>query len=192
MEVSDSAFLGAIDLELSPQFNALIGGRGTGKTSLLEYIRYAMQDQAPYLDDPKLHDEIAQKRGRIISDTLPSKHGTVTVHWIKNRVRHLVRFGGSAKSPTLQIGTDEPQDVSAEELRTILPLQAYSQKQLSTVGTRTQELQRLIEQPLQERLSEQTEQISEKRRRAEQLYDQVVELKADVHPGPAHTKPLVP
>ncbi len=177
VEVTDSGFLGPIDLALNPQFNALIGGRGTGKTSILEYIRYAMQDQPRDLDDPKLHDEIAQKRDRIILETLLSKNGTVTVHWIKNRVRHLVRLGGSAKSPTLQIGTDEPQDVSAEELRAILPLQAYSQKQLSTVGTRTQELQRLIKQPLQERLSAQAEQISEKRRRAEQLYDQVVELK---------------
>ncbi|MFH1109772.1 MAG: AAA family ATPase [Planctomycetota bacterium] len=178
IEVSDSAFLGAIDLALNPQFNALIGGRGTGKTSILEYVRHAMQDQPPSdLDDPKLHDEIAEKRGRIISDTLLANDATVTVHWINNRVPHVVQFRASAASPTLQIRDAEPVDVKPEELRSILPLQAFSQKQLSTVAVRTQELRRLITQPLQARLSAQAEQILEKRRRTEQLYDQVVELK---------------
>ena len=178
VEVTDSVFLGPINLALNPQFNALIGGRGTGKTSILEYMRYAMQDQPLFdLDDPRLHDEIAQKRDRIISETLLSKNATVTCHWVKNGVQHVVRFGAAATSPTLQIGDSEAQDVSPEELRSILPLQAYSQKQLSTVGTRTQELQRLIRQPLQGRLSAQAQQISEKRRHSEQLYDQVVELK---------------
>ena len=59
--VSDSVFLGRIELEFNPQFNAVIGGRGTGKTSILEYIRYAMQDQ-PTIDEPSLHDEISEKR----------------------------------------------------------------------------------------------------------------------------------
>jgi len=36
--VSGSKFLGQIELGLNPQFNAFIGGRGTGKSSLLEYI----------------------------------------------------------------------------------------------------------------------------------------------------------
>jgi putative AbiEii toxin of type IV toxin-antitoxin system/AAA domain-containing protein len=178
VEVSDSAFLGAIDLHLSSQLNALIGGRGTGKTSILEYVRFAMQDQ-PHSDrdDPSLHDEIAQKRERIVKDTLISRDADVTVHWMKNGVPHIVRYGATVRAPSLQIGQEDPQEVSPEELRAILPLQAYSQKQLSTVGTRTQELQRLVRQPLQEQLAAYSEKVTEKRRQAEQLYDRVVELK---------------
>src|SRR5205085_2534913 len=36
LDVSNSAFLGPIRLELNSQYNALIGGRGTGKSTILE------------------------------------------------------------------------------------------------------------------------------------------------------------
>jgi DNA repair exonuclease SbcCD ATPase subunit len=32
-----------LDLELSPDLNAVVGGRGTGKSTLIEAIRYALQ-----------------------------------------------------------------------------------------------------------------------------------------------------
>ena len=35
LSVSNSAFLGPVQLELNPQYNALIGGRGTGKSTIL-------------------------------------------------------------------------------------------------------------------------------------------------------------
>ena len=40
IEVSNSKFLGPVTLDLNPQYNAVIGGRGTGKSTILEYIRW--------------------------------------------------------------------------------------------------------------------------------------------------------
>ena len=45
IEVSNSKFLGPVILDLNPQYNAIIGGRGTGKSTILEYIRWALCDQ---------------------------------------------------------------------------------------------------------------------------------------------------
>lgn len=45
IEVSNSSFMGRIDTDLNPQYNALIGGRGTGKTTILEYLRFGLHDQ---------------------------------------------------------------------------------------------------------------------------------------------------
>jgi hypothetical protein len=42
IEVEDEGFLGGLDLQLDPGLNVLIGARGTGKTSLIELIRYAL------------------------------------------------------------------------------------------------------------------------------------------------------
>ena len=36
LEVSNSKFLGPINIDFNPQYNAIIGGRGTGKSSILE------------------------------------------------------------------------------------------------------------------------------------------------------------
>jgi chromosome segregation protein len=49
IEVSNSKFLGPIVLDFNPQYNAVIGGRGTGKSTILEYIRWALCDQPPTL-----------------------------------------------------------------------------------------------------------------------------------------------
>ena len=38
ISVSNSSFLGPVDLELNPQYNALIGGRGAGKSTILKTI----------------------------------------------------------------------------------------------------------------------------------------------------------
>ena len=45
VSVSNSKFMGPVELELNPQYNAVIGGRGTGKSTLLEYLRWALCDQ---------------------------------------------------------------------------------------------------------------------------------------------------
>jgi chromosome segregation protein len=45
LSVSNSKFLGPVELLLNPQYNALIGGRGTGKSTLLDYLRWCLCDQ---------------------------------------------------------------------------------------------------------------------------------------------------
>ncbi len=40
-------FLDGLDVELSPGLNCIIGGRGTGKTTLLELVRYAFAQDLP-------------------------------------------------------------------------------------------------------------------------------------------------
>ena len=47
LEVSSSLFLGEIDIHFNPQYSCLIGGRGTGKSTILEYLRWALCDQPP-------------------------------------------------------------------------------------------------------------------------------------------------
>ena len=47
IQASNSKFIGPIVLDLNPQYNAIIGGRGTGKSTVLEYIRWALCDQPP-------------------------------------------------------------------------------------------------------------------------------------------------
>jgi hypothetical protein len=51
ISVSNSSFLGPVDLELNPQYNALIGGRGTSKSTILEYLRWALCHQPPGFSD---------------------------------------------------------------------------------------------------------------------------------------------
>lgn len=168
VEVSNSKFLGQINLEFNPQYNALIGGRGTGKTTVLEYIRHAMQDQ-PVSDSSGMSDEISQKRERII-ETVTGCGGIIKVHWLKNNVKHVVCLKTDDSRLALAIDGGEFEEIGPEELRKMLPIQAYSQKQLSVVGVRIQELQRFIEQPIQEQLNDCNQRIEEKRAHIRNIY----------------------
>jgi type III restriction enzyme len=64
IEVSASKFLGKQNVFLSPQYNALIGGRGTGKSTLLEYARWALcaNSSAPDAESNSIPDYERRRR----------------------------------------------------------------------------------------------------------------------------------
>ena len=174
IEVSDSTFMGHVDFEFNPQFNAFIGGRGTGKSTLLEYLRWAMQDQPiGTASDIELADGVAHKR-RLIQDTLVSIGGVVTVHWSIDGVSHVVRCDSRTNELTLQVGSGDPAPVTGEYIRGLLSVRAYSQKQLSSVSIRTAELQRFIEQPIQEKLENVQAEIAHTRDELKLLYADIL------------------
>ena len=178
IEVSDSTFMGHVDFELNPQFNAFIGGRGTGKSTLLEYLRWAMQDQpVGAASDIELADGVAHKR-RLIQDTLVGIGGLVTVYWSVDGVPHVVRCNSRTNELTLQVASGDPAPVTGEYVRGLLPVRAYSQKQLSSVSIRTAELQRFIEQPIQDELEKVEDEIAQTRDKLRLLYDDILRRSA--------------
>ncbi len=54
-------YLDGVQIEFSEHLNAVIGGRGTGKSTLLECIRYALQLKPIGKDAQKKHDEIVKE-----------------------------------------------------------------------------------------------------------------------------------
>ena len=148
VEVTQSQYLRPLDLELNPQFNALIGGRGTGKSTFLEFVRWAMQDQPI---DTGAENGVDRKRQHFL-DTLAQVGGIVRVHWSVDGTPHLVTFDPSHSSLRLKVGGDAEREATAAEIRTLLPIRAYSQKQLSSVSGKRSELQRFVEEPIRDRL----------------------------------------
>ena len=45
IDVTTSKFLGSFAVNLNQQYNAFIGGRGTGKSTIMEYLRWGLCDQ---------------------------------------------------------------------------------------------------------------------------------------------------
>lgn len=152
LRVSNSKFMGPIDLEFNPQYNAIIGGRGTGKSTCLEYIRWALCDQPiPPGDEEELPDH-AERREALVRDTLATVDATVDVEFLVNGVPHTVRRSSTTGELLLKVGTEDFGLASEAQVRSLLPMNAYSQKQLSSVGVRREELTRFLTAPLQEAL----------------------------------------
>jgi type III restriction enzyme len=169
ISVSNSVFLGPVDLELNPQYTALIGGRGTGKSTILEYLRWALCDQPPGGGDENTPN-YQVRRERLIDQTLKPVNATVQLHFEVNGVPHIVRRNSVDGTLQIKIANDEMRPCTEEEVRSLLPIQAYSQKQLSDVSVRVDELSRFITAPIREELGRIERQAKEQAERIRQSY----------------------
>ncbi len=151
LDVSNSSFLGPIHVDFNPQFNALIGGRGTGKSTILEYIRWGLCDSSIPNDGDAV--DIA-RRERLVEQTLKPFNATVTVHLSLNGVPHVIRRHAGDGAIALKIGMDAFESCNQGDVQSLLPIQAYSQKQLSNVGVRLEELRRFVREPIRSALSD--------------------------------------
>jgi chromosome segregation protein len=152
--VSNSKFLGYMELGLNKQFNALIGGRGTGKSTFLEYLRWGLCDPSFEELEDLGSRTFEKKRSDLIKNTLEDVDGSVTVEWIQGDVKHIVKRSSQSKLIDLTIGEHPSRQASLKDIRAIIGIQSYSQKELSTVGVDIDELRRFIESPIQSRLNE--------------------------------------
>jgi type III restriction enzyme len=148
LSVSNSKFMGPVELELNPQYNAIIGGRGTGKSTLLEYLRWALCDQPGQHQEAEEIPDQAARRRRLIDQTLAPLDGHVEVHLLVNGIPHVVRRHGKSGDVLLRVGAGELSPATHDDVRTLLPVQAYSQKQLSSVSVRVDELTRFVTTPI--------------------------------------------
>ena len=154
VSVSNSKFLGPVELALNPQYSAVIGGRGTGKSTLLDYMRWTLCDQPPVIEqDDDLGDTGARRR-RLVQATLAPYDAHVDIHFTINSIHHVVRRSAASGTVEIQVGDRAFEAASEEDVRALLPIQAYSQKQLSGVSVRLDELTRFVTAPIRRRLDE--------------------------------------
>ncbi len=154
LSVSNSQFLGPINIEFNLQYNALIGGRGTGKSTILEYLRWGLCDQLPATVDDDELPNYQVRRKSLIEKTLQTVNGTVQVSFTVNGIPHVVRRNSVTDDLQLKVGAGDFAPCTEGDIRSLLPIQAYSQKQLSNVSVRLEELTRFVEAPVRTALGD--------------------------------------
>lgn len=177
IDVTASKFLSSFSILFNKQYNALIGGRGTGKSTVLEYIRWALCDQTGIDIKQDMQSDILSRRQSLIKHTLVPFEGEVRITFKVNEVDHIVKRNSKNNEVMLKIGDGDFEEVTEEEIQRILPIQAYSQKQLSIVGIRTEELKRFIQQPIANELSSIDQQISDNIKETRNSYNSCIRKK---------------
>lgn len=154
IDVSNSKFLGPTELEFNQQYNSIIGGRGTGKSTILEYLRWGLCDQP--VDSIDIYEDASDflvKRKSLIENTLQKIEGEVRVTFLLNNIYHIIKRNSKTNEINLKIADADFVQVTEEDIQNLLPIQAYSQKQLSSVGVKIAELKRFIERPISQDLN---------------------------------------
>lgn len=114
IEIFQSSFLKSVSLNLNPQLNVLIGGRGTGKSSILHYIMFALGKKEERIID-------------FIKETIPNGYVVLTV--VQNGVEYLIRR--SLTEHSLKIADNPWDSTSKTIIEQIIQVDAYTQKELS-------------------------------------------------------------
>lgn len=136
VEIANSTILEPTSLTLSPELNSIIGGRGSGKSSFLEYISFGLgrscydAKRGDYTGSSRLHE--------LINDTLISKSGTVTLTLLQdNATFKITRGPATTHQPQVTFPNGSVQNITTKELRSLFPAVIYNQGELAEIGKQT-------------------------------------------------------
>jgi len=137
-------FLDGIDINpLSDHLNAVIGGRGTGKSTLLECLRYVLDKRPLGKESQKKHDEI-------IKENLGKANGRIEIS-VRSSTRNGQRYIISRKYPDPVIIKDESGNVSNYTVLDILPeVEIFGQNEILEIAQDKDGLFQIIQRFLPE------------------------------------------
>lgn len=133
VEIEGSSILGNTTIKLSPELNSAIGGRGSGKSSFLEYLAFGLGRSC--YDVPRDHYSGTTRMHELINDTLITKGGRVTLTIVQDGAAFKVaRRPSTGHQPQITYPNGTSQIVTAKELRALFPAVIYSQGELAEIG----------------------------------------------------------
>ena len=147
VHVEGSSILQETTLSLSPEFNAIIGGRGSGKSTFLEYLAFALgrscydMPRKQYSGTDRMHD--------LIEETFISRDGRMSLEvQMDGSPFRIVRGPDTRYQPQITYQDGTTRTVAPDELRRLFPAVVYSQGELADIrkkGTQQPQLSDLLQ-----------------------------------------------
>jgi len=166
LAVQNARFLRDQTVHLSPELNCLIGGRGSGKSSLIEYLRILSRNDRELGENSEASKQVARIRGTLASDSV------LCMNWqSKDGLQDAFQWQGTPGDQPLAVITSR----SVAEPDTVfrnLGIEVYSQQQISelTDNEGASRLLDLIDRMAGQELSALWDQESQLKREIEQLF----------------------
>lgn len=134
----DGGYLGGVEARFSEHLNALIGGRGTGKSTLLECLRYALELSPKGKQALKLHQDV-------LKENLGKQAGSIELT-VRSAAQHGARFTISRRYGEPPIVRDASGAISQQTPRDLLPqIEVYGQNEIFALAQDGQSRSRLLE-----------------------------------------------
>lgn len=143
IEIHNSSVMADTILTLSREFNTLIGGRGVGKSSIIQYIIYALGRE----NEPSKSEALEFGRNTLKDD------GYVKLIIIKNGAKYTITR--SKAIHTLSIGANKEETTSGQLLSSLIEIEVFLQKELSKHGSdREDQVLRMLRYPIHDKFDE--------------------------------------
>ncbi len=143
--IKGASYIENAEYLFNQQMNSIIGGRGAGKSSLLEYIRFALGCSALDGKDAQDDDAKATKRMReMLQSTLSKEQGAITTEILLNGAPVSITRSISAPKFIRVESEDHVSNSTAEDVVKLIPVQPFRQGELSDLA-RDELADRLLE-----------------------------------------------
>ncbi|MCA9561585.1 MAG: hypothetical protein H6704_10935 [Myxococcales bacterium] len=119
------------EVGFSPWFSAVIGGRGTGKSTLVDLLRLALRRQAEWPDSGSGEALKAEFEARTsTADGVLRPETSICVVYRKDGQRYRLTYAPRADAPALERRHGGRWEPDTGDIRRLFPVRIYSQKQL--------------------------------------------------------------
>ncbi|MDE0291373.1 MAG: ABC transporter [Candidatus Dadabacteria bacterium] len=153
IKVSKARYLGrseSFTIEFNPWLNSLIGGRGTGKSTIVEFLRIALRriDELP--DDFKKEFEKYQKiyrdrkEGGLLTDEVAIK-----IIYRKDDSRFRIQWNPEGNLEPIEQEIEGEWNPAKGDIRQRFPVRIYSQKQIFNLAKKPLALLRVVDEALE-------------------------------------------
>jgi len=150
IEINNARYMGrgeAFTCRFNPWLNTVIGGRGTGKSTLLEFLRITMRrnNELPETlkEDFKKYEQICKSPG---DEGLLTENAEFKATYRKIDAEFLSQWSAEGtKEPILEKKEDGTWQIAAGEITERFPIRIYSQKQIFELAKRPQALLKIID-----------------------------------------------
>jgi len=131
--IEGSSILQNVAIDLSPELTSVIGGRGSGKSSFLEYIAFGLGRSCYDLERGSYSG--SERLVQLIEDTLKIKNGKVRLIIRQdNAAFEVLRSAETAYQPQITYPNGTRQTVAVKDLRSLFPAVVYGQGELAEMG----------------------------------------------------------
>ena len=135
-------------IPLHPHFNSVIGGRGTGKSTILESIRIALRhDQSLATEAPNVKKTWLDKFMRLSSEQGAMLNNTEILLELHRRGKNYrVHWRQSGEGAVLEEKTDEKwKIIETDKIKERFPINIFSQKQIDELASNSRGLLNIID-----------------------------------------------
>lgn len=130
LEISEAKYIGRskpLKCRFNQALNTIIGGRGSGKSTLMEFMRLVLQRDG---DIPEPLKQESRQYFNVGGDSLLIEKSKISLTYLKRGVRYRLNWSAEADCPSLEEKKDGAWSSCPGEIRSLFPVRIYSQKQI--------------------------------------------------------------
>ena len=173
----DGGFLNGTTINFSDHLNCLIGGRGTGKTTVIEFIRYVLGQG--FMPDARIDPKKSRELEKLIAANLGDNNAITIEIETRSGLEYNVRRKGGAESNRIQ---DKSGIIKQLDFRRsqVFDAEIYSQNDIENAASEPLDQLQIIDKFREEALNEIAKELSELRRDLEKNAGDILSAKSQI------------